>query len=131
MTRFMGEITGVFGDYWVKSARKEVAKMRERFYNGEIIIENDGAVKWVSSGHYLPEECAQMLAYALVEAEDPVFSLVSTERKRKAQDDEFLARYVESRKNAHLSHEERYEMECAFGKGTTVVDALSGEIIEL
>ena len=131
MTRFMGEITGVFGDYWVISARKDVAKMRERFYNGEIIIENDGAVKWVSSGNYLPEECAQMLAYALTDAEDPVFSLVNTEKKRNAQDEEFLTRYTESRKNARLSPEERYEMECAFGKGETIVNILTGERITL
>lgn len=43
------------------------------------------------------------------------------------QTKEFLKEYAESQKNRVLSDEERFEMEAAFGKGTEVVDVLSGK----
>lgn len=127
MTRFMGEIMGLYGEYFQKSARKEVASMRDSFLNGEIIIEDDGAVKWASSGNYLPDECVEKLAIALCHDGDPVFNAEATKINRKAQDEETLSRIIGSRKNAAVSDEERYEMECAFGKGTTIVNVLTGE----
>ena len=39
--------------------------------------------------------------------------------------------YVEHAKTPDLSPEERYEMESAFGRGTTVVNVLTGERITL
>lgn len=129
MTRFMMDITGKFGSFWKRDAMREIMDMRQRYINGEIIIEDDGAVKWVSSGNYLPEDCAEMLDYALYEYKDPKIDLEATAKKRDAQTAKFLEEYRNNPANYVVSDEERYEIECAFGKGATVVDVITGQKI--
>ena len=122
MTRFEMDYAGMFGEYWKKDAENEVANMKARFEAGEVEIEEDGAAKWVRSGHYLPEECVAKLAYAGI-----AFSAEATDAKRKAEDMKFFAAY---RKHS-LTHEMAYEMRAAFGPGTKVVDVISGATYEV
>lgn len=128
MTRFERDLRGDFGTYWKKDAMRGIMNMRKKFLNNEIIIEDDGAVKWVSSNHYLPEDCVQMLEYALYGHKDPEISAEATRVKREAQEDEAIKAYRRAMRGHVLTDEERYEMESAFGKGSQVVDVLTGDV---
>ncbi len=123
MTRFEQELNGNLGAFWAKHAREEIEKMQERADNDEIRTNCEGGAFWNRSGNYLPEDCAEILSYT-----DFPFSREATRRAREAQNDAFLADY---RKNHRTSAEERMEMQAAFGKGTTVVDIITGERITL
>ena len=85
---------------------------------------SDGAAKWKSSGNYLPADVVEKLTFAGAD----FFSAEATAAKRDAQTAEFLNSY---RKNHKVTAEDRAEMEAAFGKGTTVVDIITGEKITL
>ena len=125
-SRFMMELSGELGPYWVKSAREEVNKMQDQADTGEILKEEDGAVKWKRNGRYLPEDCVEKLAYTHFK-----FSPEATKKKRDAQTERSLKAYRESRKNHSCSAEELYEMRAAFGAGETVVDVITGQKIIL
>ena len=117
-------LSGAYGAFWQKEAKKQVADMQTKADNGEIIFEINGAVKWVSSGNYLPEECVELLLHtAYADKVDPDITALA----RKVQTHEQLERYRESRKNYVPSDEELYEMRAAFGEGTTVVDVITGQ----
>ncbi len=125
-SRFMMELSGELGPYWVKSAREEINKMQDRADRGEILTEEDGAVKWKRSGNYLPEDCVEKLSYTHF-----TFSPEATKKKRDAQTERSLKAYRESRKNHSYSAEELYEMRAAFGAGETVVDVITGQRVTL
>lgn len=123
MTRFEQEWSGALGEYWVKHAREEAAKLLAERDN--IKVEDDGAALWISSGNYLPEDVVEKLIYGGAD----FFSPEATAIKRDAQDRAFIEEY---RKNKHpLSEEALCEMRAAFGEGETVIDVLSGERYEL
>ena len=122
MTRFQRELSGELGHYWQRSAQQEIAKLAERAED-EIRTTISGAAFWVKSGNFLPAEVCEKLSYT-----DFPFSIEETARAREEQTDAFLADY---RRNHRTSEEERMEMQAAFGKGTTVVDIISGESIAL
>ena len=124
MTRFQRELSGELGAYWKKHAEEEIAKMQERVDNDEIRTNIGGGAFWNSNGNYLPSDCAEILSYT-----DFPFSLEETNRARKEQTAAFLEDY---RKRSHTpSEEKKAEMRAAFGRGTTVVDVLSGQKITL
>ena len=121
MTRFEQELSGALGLYWQNSAKQEIAKMQARVDNDEIRTNIGGGAFWSSNGNYLPADCAEILSHT-----DFPFSLEETNRARKAQNEAFLKNY-----RHETTAEERAEMRAAFGKGTTVVDVISGERISL
>ena len=123
-SRFMMELSGELGPYWVKSAREEVNKMQDQADTGEILKEEDGAVKWKRSGNYLPEDCVEKLSYTHFQ-----FSPEATKVKRDAQTERSLEAYREFMRDHNYSAEELYEMRAAFGEGTTVVDVLTGQSV--
>lgn len=133
------DLAGLNGKGAQSCAKSTVKFVEDKFYNNEIIVEGDGAMKWKSNGNYLPHECAEAIAYirhdnTTTPAQRRMIfnaSVEATDEKRKAQEEESLKAYIEARKNHVVSEEERYEMECAFGKGTTVVDVLTGEAVKL
>ena len=120
MTRFEQELSGALGAFWKKNAEQEIAKMQARVDNDEIRTNANGGAFWVSSGNYLPADCAEILSHT-----DFPFSLEETNRARKAQSEAFLDSYRKNYKEP--SAEERMEMEAAFGKGTTVVNVITGK----
>jgi hypothetical protein len=122
MTRFAREWNGEFGAFWQKNAHEEAARLLAQKDNIE--VEADGAAKWKSSGNYLPADVVDKLTFAGAD----FFSAEATAAKRDAQTAEFLNSY---RKNHKVTAEDRAEMEAAFGKGTTVVDIITGEKITL
>ena len=124
MTRFEQELKGLRGEFWKRNAEQEIAKMQECVDNDEIRTNIGGGAFWNSNGNYLSSDIAEILSYT-----DFPFSLEETNRAREAQTAAFLENY---RKNYQgPSKEERYEMAAAFGKGTTVVNVITGERIRV
>lgn len=121
MTRFEQELSGALGLYWQREAQKQIERMQQRVDNDEIRTNLGGGAFWNSNGNYLPADCAEILSHT-----DFPFSLEETNRARKAQNEAFLKNY-----RHETTAEERAEMQTAFGKGTTVVDVISGERIRL
>lgn len=122
MTRFAREWNGELGVFWQKNAHEEAARLLAQRDNIE--VDEDGAAKWRSNGSYLPADVVEKLIFAGAD----FFSEEATAAKRKAQTTEFLGNY---RRNHRTTAEERTEMEAAFGKGTTVVNIITGEKIKL
>ena len=122
MTRFAREWNGELGAFWQKNAHEEAARLLAQRNNIE--VEKDGAAKWKSNGSYLPADVVEKLIFAGAD----FFSEEATAAKREAQTAEFLGSY---RRNHRTTTEEGAEMEAAFGKGTTVVNIITGEKIKL
>ena len=122
MTRFAREWNGELGAFWQKNAHEEAARLLAQRDNIE--IEEDGAAKWRSNGSYLPADVVEKLIFAGAD----FFSEEATAAKREAQTAEFLGNY---RRNHKTTAEERTEMEATFGKGTTVVNIITGVKIKL
>ena len=122
MTRFAREWNGELGAFWQKNAHEEAARLLAQRDNIE--VEEDGAAKWKSNGSYLPADVVEKLIFAGAD----FFSAEATAAKREAQTTEFLQNY---RRSHRTTAEERTEMEVAFGKGTTVVNIITGEKIKL
>ena len=95
--------------------------MQARVDNDEISTNIGGGAFWNSNGNYLPADCAEILSHT-----DFPYSLEETNRAREAQIAMQLAAY-----RHETTSEERAEMQAAFGRGTTVVDIISGERIRL
>lgn len=125
---FANEWNGLLGDFWYKHAREEV----ERLYNqrDNMIIEDDGAVRWKSNGNYLPDDCMEKLEYAPSDLSSKI-SREATKIKREKQTQEFLKEYRKEMENHKYTQEELGEMRNAFGKGTTVVNVFTGRRIKV
>lgn len=123
MTRFQKELSGKLGAYWKKAAEKELKKVREDLQDGKITIDENGVAR-NCIGRVLMSDMLEKLAM--------VTDKVSVEATTAARDKEVSKSLAEYRKNARpVSEEERMEMQAAFGKGTTVVNILTGEKTEL
>lgn len=117
-TRFEMNLNGHFGEYWQKNAREEIAKMIQKYESGQLVIEADGAGRWKSSGHYIPDDCAVVAVYAGIPIDRD-----ATERARDRENAEFF----KSIKPRQPSAEEMAEMRNAFGAGAEVVNVLTGQ----
>lgn len=138
MTRFVQEITGALdreiqargGDlrpnFWREHAEKEMWKAVEKFHKDADVDEN-GVATWKSNGNCLPEDILEMLDWAGV----ATINYERTRAERDKQNAEFLAEYREQQKNHKYTEEELFEMRAAFGKGAVIVDAITGQKIQL
>lgn len=123
MTRFQRELNGELGAYWKREAEKELDRVKTDLQAGEITIDENGVAR-NCIGRVLMSDMLEKLAMVT----DKV-SVEATTAAREQEAEESLAKY---RKNARpVSEEERREMQAAFGKGTAVVNVLTGEKIEL
>lgn len=119
MTRFQMEISGKLGDFWKKNAENEVKKAVEQA-DREAMVDSDGAIYWIKSGNYIPDDYCEKLEYAGYK-----FDRQATKKAADAQLKNFLEAY---RKNHHgFTAEEMAEARAAFGPGTVVVNVLTGE----
>lgn len=125
MTRFQMEISGKLGDWWKKNAEKEVFEALE-CAKKDAIVEDDGAIRWISSGNYIPDDYCEKLEYGGYN-----FSRKATKIKNDKQQSEFAKEYKERMKNYKPSEEELYEMRCAFGEDTEIVNIITGQKIFL
>ena len=120
-TRFEQELSGELGEYWKDSAEAQIREMQYKADNGYIGIDPDGAVYWTRNGNYLSESSVEALRHT-----DLHFSPEATEVARNIQVALALERYTHS-----TTADERMEMRAAFGKGTTLVNLITGEKIRL
>ena len=125
MTRFQKEISGEFGEWWKKNAEREVSEALNRVKT-DAIVEEDGAIRWISSGNYIPDDYCEKLEYGGYN-----FSREATRIKKDEQQSKFAEEYRERMKNYKPSEEELYEMRCAFGKDVKIVNIITGQKIFL
>lgn len=123
MTRFQKELSGEFGAYWEKEAQKELERVKADLQAGKITIENGVARNCI--GRVLMSDMLEKLAMVT----DKASVEATTAAARDKEVSESLAEYRKSARPA--TGEERMEMQAAFGKGTTVVNILTGEKTKL
>lgn len=123
MTRFQRELNGELGAYWKREAEKELERVKTDLQAGKITIDENGVAR-NCIGRVLMSDMLEKLAM--------VTDKVSMEATTVARDKEVSESLAEYRKNARpATEEERMEMQAAFGKGTTVVNVLTGEETDL
>jgi len=88
----------------------------------ENIVNKDGVLYWKSNNHIVPLDISMAIKNS--------GEHVDLEKRDKMVQQE-LDQLRESMKNYTPSHEEIVEMQATFGKGTTVVNVLTGEKIKL
>ena len=135
MTRFEQEISGLLdkqvaerkgtenNHYWERSAKAEVEKAVKEA-NEKAIVEESGAIRWIASGNYLPDDFCEKLEYA-----GYAFSREATRQAREVQSSEAIEAY--RRQTRQITTEEIEEMRSAFGRGTVVVDIITGQRIAI
>ena len=123
MTRFERELSGALGAYWKSSAEKELERIREELEQGLITVDENGVAR-NRIGRALTSDMLEKLTYITDEV-----NAEATTAAREEEVERSLAGYRASAKPA--SEEEKNEMRAAFGRGTTVVNILTGERIRL
>ena len=112
--------------YWQKNAEKEVARILERYENGELLIDEYGVAYWASNNHAVPEDIAYMGKYGGL----PI-DLEMTKELEDRQAEQAIAEYRERMKDHVYTEEELGEMRAEFGAGKVVVDVITGRRIKL
>ncbi len=123
MTRFEKELSGALGDYWKREAEKELEKVKAEIENGEITIDEAGVAR-NCVGRVLMNDMLEKVAMITNKVD-----IEATKAAREKATSELINEYRNNYKGP--SAEEKEEMISAFGKGTTVVDILSGKHINL
>lgn len=123
MTRFEKELSGALGEYWKKEAEKELSSIRKDIEEGRITIDEFGVAR----------NCVgRALQNDMLEKVMMVSYRVNAEATRKECEKETMAAIEAYRANyTEPSEEELFEMRAAYGKGTTVVDVITGRKIKL
>ena len=118
MTRFEKELSGALGAYWKASAEKELAQVKADLEAGKITIDEQGVAR-NCIGRVLMNDMLEKLAM--------VTAKVSVENTQAARETENRKTIEAYRKADHKpTGEELWEMQAAFGRGTTVVDVITG-----
>lgn len=132
MTRFEQEISGILdkqvaerkgtenNHYWERSAKAEVEKAVRNADENATVDEN-GAIKWIASGNYIPDDFCEKLEYAGYS-----FSRTATREARDRQVSESLKNYKPT-----YDEETIEEMRAAFGTGNVIVDIITGKKIAI
>lgn len=123
MTRFEQEISGALGQWWKDHAEKEVAEAVAKA-DASAFVEANGAIKWLSNNHYIPDDFCEKLEYAGYN-----FSREATREARAFEQDEFLRHYRE--RYTGPSEEELAELRAVHGAGTVIVNVVTGQKIQL
>lgn len=126
MSRFTKELAGEYGPYWKSQAEKTLQKVDEQVQNGEITIDEFGVAR-NCIGRVVSEDIAEQI-FLLNHWE---IDLEMTSKMYEIEVAKALEEYRKSMKNYVPSEEELYEMRCAFGKGTEVVDIFTGQKINI
>lgn len=122
MTRFQMELSGKFGEFWIRNAQKEAEAAAEAFRNQAYVV--DGVVRWKSNDRIPHDDMLEKMEYIGCE-----FDRI---KSNEVRDQEVAVELAELRKQKYTpSEEELNEMRAAFGAGATVVNVLTGEKIYL
>ena len=131
MTRFQRELNGELGAYWKREAEKELERVKTDLQAGKITIDENGVAR-NCIGRVLMSDMLEKLAMVT----DKVSMEATTVARDKADitlpdNVELLGYSFTSGDLTPATEEERMEMQAAFGKGTTVVNVLTGEETDL
>lgn len=121
MTRFQQELSGKLGGFWKKSAEKLIQKVKKDIEDGKIIIDNDGVAR-NQLGRVIMSDLAEVVSMV-----SDKFDEEATEAARKKETEKFLRDYRKRQEKQVMSAEEMNEIRNTFGKGTVVVDVLTGK----
>ena len=122
-TRFQRELSGELGAYWQRQAEAELAKVKADLDSGEITIDEAGVAR-NCIGRALMDDLLEKLLLVTGKADS-----AATQAAREAKVQADLESYRGNRRPP--SAEELAEMRATFGEGTTVVDVITGEEIQL
>ena len=119
----MQEISGELGEFWKRSAEKELAKVQADLNSGAITIDVHGVAR-NCIGRVLMDDMLEKVMMLT----DKV-SKVATQAARAAETEAILeaCRQHQSPPDA----EELAEMRAAFGEGTVMADVITGKKIQL
>lgn len=123
MTRFQRELSGDLGAFWQHRAEEELAAVKADLDSGAITIDEAGVAR-NCIGRALMDDLLEKLMLVTDKADS-----TATRAAREADVAADLESYRAARKAP--SAEELAEMRAAFGEGTTVMDVLTGEKIQL
>lgn len=120
---FQNQLIGLLGDFWKKEAMNKIENVKNDLKDGKITIDENG-VAYNCIGRVLMDDLAEIVEY--------VTPQIDREATAHARKEATLAFIQEYRKNLPKVTPEMYgEMQNAFGKGTDVVDVISGRVIHL
>ena len=125
MTRFQQEISGMLGEYWLNSAKKELESVQSEFNAGKITVDANGVLRNCIGRVAVKEVCEKCKYIGIA------FDEEETETAREYEMKAATAEYKASQKNRKISEEELYEMRAAFGEGATIIDVITGRKIKL
>ena len=125
MTRFEKELSGMLGEFWKKSAEKQLQQTKDEIANGSITIDGNGIAR-NRMGRVVMSDLGEIIAMV---SDD--FDAEATDKAREKETAEFIKEYKKQQENREYSVEELAEMRNAFGEGTTVVDIFSGKEMKL
>lgn len=102
----------------------EAQRLVAKLWHGET-TNKDGVLRWTSNGRVPPADIIALAAHITM----PINVAACT----KARDEETAAFLAEYRKNndRQMTAEERFEARATFGKGTTVVNLITGRRTKL
>lgn len=120
-TRFQQEISGELGEFWRDKAHEELNKIRLQLAHGEITIDKKGVAR-NKIGRVVMSDLLEKLLFISDEVNEE-----ATKAAREKEVEESIARYKANYNGP--SDEELAEMRAAFGKGTQVVNILTGETV--
>lgn len=122
-TRFQQELSGDLGPGWQKRAEAELAAVKADLESGQITIDPQGIARNCIGRAVMRDVLEKLLLVT-----DKV-DATATQATREAETAESIKSYRAAHKG--FSSEELAEMRAAFGEGTTVVNVLTGETVEL
>lgn len=123
MTRFQRELCGDLGAFWQQRAQGELAKVKSDLDSGAITIDGAGVAR-NCIGRALMDDLLEKLLLVTDKADS-----AATRAAREAEIKADLESYRAARRVPSAT--EMAEMRAAFSKGTTVVDVLTGEEVQL
>lgn len=122
MTRFEQELSGRLGMFWKKSAEKLIQKTKEDIATGKITIDENGVAR-NEIGRVIMSDLEEVVSIIAPKG----YSSEATREERKKETEKFLRDYRKRQEKQVMSAEEMNEMRNTFGKGTVVVDVLTGK----
>lgn len=123
MTRFQNELSGMLGEFWKKSAERELAEINSMIENGNISIDKKGVAR-NKIGRVVDDELLEKISYI-----NESVSIVETRKARLNYVQSVTEKYIN--KNSTISNSEKLEMTSVFGSGSTVIDVISNKEIML
>jgi len=123
---FERDLAGELGEYWQNRALEKISDYQKKAESGEILLDDNNAAYWKSSGNYLPQDSAEILLHTSFK-----FDYENTLLAAKKQTEGFIEDYKKRMANYKPDEEELVEMRAAFGEGATVVNVFTGQSIKL